>query len=213
MNLATMRAQVYTYLQRRPDLLADIDGALNDALRMLAVGSFVDQRGLLRKLHFPELEMVADTALVLDQEGYTLPAPGYAPLAVQYQHNTEQWPRLDYKTPESFAMLPIRSGQPYAFTFYENEIKIRNVPDATWAGAALRMWYYRLPDAMTAEGDEPEINEVWHPLIVLLAAADVASRYGMTDVAAWLEQKFMVELTKRRLPSEVSGTVRPARVL
>lgn len=207
MTLLELTTRVHTMIQRRSDISsADRTAAVNDALRALAVGKFIDAQRQLRLLRFPELEVRAESPLVNGQEAYTLPTLGYSVHVAEHEFETDRWNRLRYKTPESFARYQPVAGRPFIFTFHQNRVLVRSIPGADEDGQALRLWYYAQPIALVADGDTPEIAEVWHPVIALRAAADLARTYGLDERANELEGQFAVALAQRRLPTEMSSS-------
>lgn len=208
MTLAELITRVGIMVRGRSDIdSATITSAINEAYKRMATGKFIDAQRNVRHLRFPELEKRADATLVTGGEDYALPALGYAVFMVRHRYSTspDQWLRLKRHTPAQLWNIQDQSGKPWAFTFYGNAIWLRNIPSSTYNGQTLRIWYYQVPAALTASGDSPVYNEVWHPLIALEAGRDLASRYGFVELAAGYAGEFAQHLSMLKLPHEVQG--------
>lgn len=204
MNLAELRSETQRYTQNRPDITASIvDARVNQAMIHLAIGRFVDFYRRDRVLRFPELEERAEATVVSGQEAYTPPSTWHSlnVLSYEYDQTNAKFRRLRYKSPASYETYPETSGTPFIYTFFENTVYIRNIPDTAAAGAKLRMWGYKLPTVLTADGDSPVYSVAYHPLISLLAAAKIAQAFGLgEEKIESLRSQFAYELATRQAP-------------
>lgn len=203
MNLGALREYTHKLCRKNPNITsAELDQAVNDALKWLCVGEFIDAFRRRRVMHFPQLDVQADATLVTGQEVYAIPVNWYRVEIVEHRYNTspEQWMTLAFKHPKNYVGYQPTSGRPYIYTWFENSIRIRNIPSAAENGQTLRIWGYRLPDALTADGQSPEIPDNWHFLIPYLAAETLALRHFDPEFVSNVRSAFAQTLATTTLP-------------
>lgn len=206
-----MLDRVDDFLQRRSEITSDIrTEAINEAYLTLCNGRFVDAHRMLRLIRFPELEARAGITLVTNQDAYTLSTTMYTISYVEHQFDSSttlgRWMGLKYKPHYNLMLIQPVNGRPFFFSWHQNTVYLRSVPGTAENGQTLRVWYYKIPTQLSAPGDSPVISELFHPLIPILAASNLATRFSMGEKASELEGRFAAELAKRRLPHEMESS-------
>lgn len=74
---------------------------------------------------------------------------------------------------EDFDSLPVSSGRPAYYLIRGNELLLYPTPDA---GYDLTLRYWRLPQDMEADGDEPEIPVQYHEVLIAYAMQKAYAR-------------------------------------
>ena len=212
MTLADIRNAVKAHLQKRADITqTEIDAAINAAQKAIAVGRFADRRTRMRNLHFQELVKQTKTALVDGSDTYAAPSDAFNILRIAHEFTTDRFVTLRFATIKEFAAIPKQTGRPYRYTYFGDNILVRNVPGSSEAGTNLWIWYYAVPTTLVSDNDTPDLKEIWHNLIVLRAAYILAFRYHLTDYAQILLREFQEEAFTLRLsddaPTDFTTTV------
>lgn len=88
--------------------------------------------------------------------------------------------------PDEYDALEASSGRPRVYTVIGDQITLWPTPDASY-GLSLRYW--RLPQDMSADGDEPEIPPQYHELLIAYAMHKAYARENdYTASRFWKEE-------------------------
>lgn len=213
MNFSELKDTLHRLLHVRSDVTEAIRArALNQALVRLPVLRIkdMDRTGRVLQVHIPELED-SDTTQTLTELGRTYNAPSdayytedvdvYNPSNACYEQLT--W--MNWQRYRAEYLDDTTGSTPEYWTQRGSEIYLGPLPDATYAGGTLRLWYYRHPATLVSDSASPELPDEWHLALAYLAARDLYREFGedersdeMTDTLRLMLSELMGRRRARR---------------
>lgn len=200
MTFKEMQDRVLGYVDNRPDLLPIVKAMINERADSLAMPfEFPTLRGTA------ELVTAANTAFIaLDPTVYVIQSAQilnpFAPLEVG-----------DYET---FDLAdPSVTGMPTTIIYGEGRAYFAPIPDGIYT---IRYRFKRLPTPLEDDLEISELPRDWHPIVVKLAASELAFYVGMAQRGMELKNEALGEISGRQEVHTMTrrrqtGQVTPAR--